>query len=705
MPAIDLKADPLALPAYEVLRIGFEALRIRLSIPTSFKKLLERLDDAAMGVDAGFEDAIEKVGKLAKDDLSVQHIFLEQVRDRLNDAIKEVATQITVARKLHSKQFLIYSTELPQIDHDIFFKCLLANGWLNELMFDREGKRVRDIEDFGEALTPIYSRLRVLERLQPSSPLFALGILNVEISGHQSAWEKTEVKISPQAFVKEIGNHFSLIESTSSCEVYSPSETLDQVMLPEKAKAHITSLCQHYQKILQTKQNKKLTFLFKGPPGTGKSMTAKAIARKLGLNVLKVDFPNVSDKAIPKTIAFFAERAKAGNCMLLFDECEDLIGYNPFIGKSDGWMKVFFESFAGVAVFTTNYWVPKGFERRMSYSLDFKEPNAKIRTEILKAELTRLAGDQGLQAIPDDRILSDIASQHPLSGGYYQQVLQLAAAQSAPGTIEVQALRESFQHCELQQNRSESDSVREPRVSLDKIHLDSDHKLEIANFIQYSREVLSGGVTHSLMPPGATGLFSGPPGTGKTITAEAIATEIGIPFRRVSPSTFLSKWVGDTEAAIKEVFKDAEREKYLLFIDEAEGLFLDRAGTTKSWEKTQVDELLQQVEAFKGVLIIATNFKEMMDQAFARRFLFHVNFRIPSVETRQSLWSAWKDALSLTDENIFRLSSRFALTGGEIRNAAVRAKVNSKTELKDLSALCEEVIRGRTGQRARRLGV
>ena len=94
-----------------------------------------------------------------------------------------------------------------------------------------------------------------------------------------------------------------------------------------------------------------------------------------------------------------------------------------------------------------------------------------------------------------------------------------------------------------------------------------------------------------------------------------------------------------------------------------------------------------------------------MDQAFARRFLFHVNFKMPDAPTRRELWNTWKESLNLSESTIDDLSQRFELTGGEIRNVAVRSKVTQKTSVPALSILCADVIRGRTGNQSRRIGL
>jgi len=482
-------------------------------------------------------------------------------------------------------------------------------------------------------------------------------------------------------------------------------EELNDVILPERIKAHITALCDHHKRAKANNHHQRLTFLFKGVSGAGKSMTAKAIANELGLEILRVNLACISGQSTPQIVAMFAERARLGNCMLLIDECEGVFSGYSSLGISDSWSKLLFEKFTGVAVFTTNFDVPYGFERRVTYTAKFKVPDARIRRQILHNEIQKLVDEKAVDFIPEAKVLDDLTSTFTLSGGYYQQVLQLAMARSESNSLESQALREAFEYTDKGFSKGDLGEIREPRISIDQVHLPQRLREEIGNFIHYAREMRLSSARSSMLPQGATALFSGPPGTGKTISAEAIAKEIGSTFRRVSPSSFLSMWVGETERRIRDMFREAQQENYVLFIDEAEGLFLDRSSSTTSWERTQTDELLQQVEGFKGTLIIATNHTEMLDKAFSRRFLFHMNFEAPDFETRLDLWRTWQEILGIEPTVVRDLAAKVALSGGEIRNVAIRAKARSVREINQLIAMCEEALNARTGLVEKRMGI
>ena len=244
-----------------------------------------------------------------------------------------------------------------------------------------------------------------------------------------------------------------------------------------------------------------------------------------------------------------------------------------------------------------------------------------------------------------------------------------------------------------------------PRINLDSIELSSLARTEVQHFVDYAQDIFLKAAPSPLMPQGASALFDGPPGTGKTITAEAIAAELGIGMRRISPSDLLSKWVGGTEENMKELFREAQEDRYLLFIDEAEGLFASREGARMSWERTQSNELLQQVENFKGALIIATNFKGVIDPAFARRFLFQIHFAWPDEQTRLRLWMKWESELGADTAALDTLARRYELSGGEIRNAAVRARATKSTSLESIEKICAQILNSRTGEIARTIKI
>lgn len=131
-----------------------------------------------------------------------------------------------------------------------------------------------------------------------------------------------------------------------------------------------------------------------------------------------------------------------------------------------------------------------------------------------------------------------------------------------------------------------------------------------------------------------TTLFSGPSGAGKTHLIRYLSKKLNKPVMFLSASAFLSKFVGETEQNTKKIFEHAEKNDYIVFIDEIEGLLQSRASADNSWEMTQVNELLVRLENFKGVCIGATNLYQSLDPAFYRRFTLKVEFSFMKKEVR-----------------------------------------------------------------------
>jgi SpoVK/Ycf46/Vps4 family AAA+-type ATPase len=632
-----------------------------------------------------------------------------EIMSRLVTIHKEL-TDLTAEAYLNHPEYMSFKRDFKNpIDFDIFLCTIIESQILNLFLSDtvtNPGDHTCNLEEILNKLSSLYSRVELLNHIQPDQFLFVDGYLDI----YKNSKKHCVLKITDEV-IKNVFKISHLIDKHPSYEVLTlPKDlTVDDLILPEKTLSDIKRLCTQHLKLLNDNKKNRLTFLFTGEPGTGKTHLAKSISNLLGMKIINVNLGDYDhDDNIPEKISSLMTRAEAKNYLLLFDECEDLVGYNPFRGTSDSWVKKIFDSFKGVAIFTTNYRVPMGFDRRVNYLVELEKPDAKARALILVKEINKLKLAGFIKEAPtDNSILEDIARSFPLSGGYYSQVLKLAASMSVTSDIITEkSLRDSFTHVMSSITQSHQSGEQTSKIQLVDVKLTPALQEESETFLEYARAILIKEVTNPLLPKGASALFTGPPGTGKTIMAEALANELGLLFQKVSPSNFLDKYVGGTEKNIKKIFKDAEKNKHLLFIDEAEGLFLDRQGSEKSWERTQVDELLQQVESFKGVLIIATNHKEMIDEAFCRRFLFHFNFELPDSKTRRDIWNTWSSELNLTPDEVQQLARDYELSGGEIRNVAVQMTIRGKKKgFSHLQDLCEQALRNKTGRSRRKLGL
>ena len=177
---------------------------------------------------------------------------------------------------------------------------------------------------------------------------------------------------------------------------------------------------------------------------------------------------------------------------------------------------------------------------------------------------------------------------------------------------------------------------------------------------------------------GTIALFSGPSGTGKTLAAHVIARSLRLDLYRIDLSAVVSKYIGETEKNLERVLSAAERSNALLLFDEADALFGKRSEVSDAHDRyanIEIAFLLQRIEAFDGVLLLATNLPGNLDDAFSRRLQFHLEFPLPDRTARERLWRQAIPAAAPTGDDLDPefLAGMFALAGGDIRSAALQA--------------------------------
>lgn len=177
---------------------------------------------------------------------------------------------------------------------------------------------------------------------------------------------------------------------------------------------------------------------------------------------------------------------------------------------------------------------------------------------------------------------------------------------------------------------------------------------------------------------GVSALFTGPPGTGKTLAAQVIASELGIDLYRIDLSTIVSKYIGETEKNLERIFNEAQTSNAILFFDEADAIFGKRSEVKDAHDRyanIEVGYLLQRMEAYDGVAILATNLRANLDEAFTRRLQFIINFPFPEEEYRLRIWDVLMppELPRADDLDLKLMAKRFKLAGGSIRNCIVSA--------------------------------
>ena len=206
---------------------------------------------------------------------------------------------------------------------------------------------------------------------------------------------------------------------------------------------------------------------------------------------------------------------------------------------------------------------------------------------------------------------------------------------------------------------------------------------EIVAWVRHHRELLDGWGLRKRLKPGFRSLFFGPPGTGKTLTASLLGKATGMDVYRIDLSRVISKYIGETEKNLASVFDMAEHGEWILFFDEADALFGRRTDSRSANDHAanqQVAYLLQRIEDFPGIVLLATNQRSHLDEAFARRFQSMIHFPMPGPEQRLRLWRECFEGQRFAlapDVDLPRVAREHELSGGSIINvlryAALRA--------------------------------
>ena len=221
----------------------------------------------------------------------------------------------------------------------------------------------------------------------------------------------------------------------------------------------------------------------------------------------------------------------------------------------------------------------------------------------------------------------------------------------------------------------------DPRLKLDGVVLPRATRLRLTEALAVPAALASlagtgWGVEETLLgEPSVALLLYGPPGTGKTLCAEAIAGQLGKTLWRLRTDQLLSKFVGETEKRLTAVFAEARKNGDVVLLDEADSFLTTRETAVRAWEATMTNVLLQEIERFRGVVVLTTNRDAVLDPALERRLAARIAFQLPNASERQLLWLRHLPPRvpRAADVDLKALAARFPLSGSHIRTAALYA--------------------------------
>ena len=376
--------------------------------------------------------------------------------------------------------------------------------------------------------------------------------------------------------------------------------------------------------------------LLHGAPGTGKTTLALALSAELGINAISIRSPEDGKQSTRVTNLLCAMKlAEIGTkpMLIVVDEADQILGTRHswiFHGeKTDkGWLNKTIEQSKAKIIWITNSisGIESSTMRRFSYSLEFKDYTNRERREIWNSILLDVP-EVASNLNPED--ISTLSSQYRLQPAQIADTVRQVAHMGLAPDGQRKALEQclsSHAHRIYGSNYNQSANRQQPNGQISIEGLSADH--DLASIVEtlrlFSERLEKDGSTMPVRNMNL--LLSGPPGTGKTEFAKLLSRTLGLDLIVRTASELQSKWVGETEKNIAAAFDEAERDQAVLFIDEADTFLWPRTQAGQSWQVSQVNEFLCQMENFRGILVCASNHMDMFDEAAIRRFNLKVRF-------------------------------------------------------------------------------
>jgi SpoVK/Ycf46/Vps4 family AAA+-type ATPase len=513
-------------------------------------------------------------------------------------------------------------------------------------------------------------------------------------------------------------------ELSSFAKIINPTRDWSSVVMEDDLNERLSRLKEAF---FRRGERGCIIFYLKGPYGVGKKLTAEAFCYEVKLPLIIVDMNELlmsssdSQSNVEKIVERLFRETLLQPAAIYLEHFDSLISSDPREIHFQNVISRAVEEFSFVTFLAGEKpWNPPPQLKKhpsIFIQIEFSIPSFQLRKQLWEISLN------GNSSISSELNIEEVANKFQFTGGQIKDAA--AEAQNIAimkGSFEKEGItmRDLYSGCHAQSNHNLSKMARKiiPRYTWCDIVLPPD-KLqqlkEMCNYVKYRHVVYSDwGFDRKIsLGKGLNILFSGPSGTGKTMASEIIANELNLDFYKIDLSCVVSKYIGETEKNLSAIFKEAETANAVLFFDEADALFGKRSEVKDAHDRyanIEINYLLQKMEEHEGIVILATNFRKNIDEAFTRRMHFTLDFPFPDEEYRLNIWQKIFPAETPKSTAIDYefMARKFEISGGSIKNIALNSaflaannnnsrKVNmthiihaTKREYQKMGKLCDQ---------------
>jgi SpoVK/Ycf46/Vps4 family AAA+-type ATPase len=454
-------------------------------------------------------------------------------------------------------------------------------------------------------------------------------------------------------------------------ELIRAQTDLDELQLPEEQKSEIEGL------ISRRELTDGTNCFLHGPYGVGKKTVARGICKELGMALLTVDIAYLvnTDADFEAVISRSFREAKLQDSAIFLAHFERLYSEDK---KNAFYKSILFdalENCSGIVFIASEQPLELGGAWQ-TFDIEIPIPDYAMRKTIWELYLTGKNSEEDVSAL---------ANKFKFTAGQIKDAIASARKLAVLHGREAITLEDLYNGCRAQSNQKLSALAKriKPKYRWDDLILPKEKKEQLEEVKNYIKN--KGVVYHDWgfddklsLGKGLNIMFSGTSGTGKTMAAEVIASELELDLYKIDLSMVVSKYIGETEKNLNRIFKEAEQSNAILFFDEADALFGKRSEVRDSHDRyanIEISYLLQKMEENEGIVIMATNLSQNIDDAFMRRMHFNVEFPFPEEEYRYKIWRSLipKEAPVSDDIEFEFLAKRFKVAGGNIKNIIVNA--------------------------------